>query len=436
MQVEPSSRIDYALALAEQIEREKVSPKLEAFRGPSRIKGCHGGRGAGAKSWSIASLLIQKANSEKKDIACLREVQLTLEESVHKLLRQTIERLGYPDWVVTKEYIDNTRTGSHIIFRGISDLRADQIKSLEGVDIIWLEEAQNISDHSLDVLLPTLRKDGSELWFSLNRDRDVDPIIGRLWNTHRDDAILVPLEPGKIDNPWWNDVLQREMDEDFKRDPQLAEHIWYGYPRNQEAQAIFARSRIRAAMAREVSVLESDQIEIGVDVARFGDDYTTIYKRHGMKIIDHKKLKHADTQLVAREVWDMAGRSDRVLIKVDDSGVGGGVTDKLKDMGAWVYPILNGDPAWDTERYTTCVDEQWFNFPIDQAQIPDDPALMEELSGRLYFYTAKDQKKIEPKKDYKKRYGKSPDSADGLLLCFYEKIVGRVGNYDVSTLGL
>lgn len=433
--MESSTHLDQALQLAEQINLEKVSPRLEVFRKPSRIKGCHGGRGAGAKSWSIASLLIQRANVERVHIACLREVQLTLEESVHKLMRSTIERLRYPDWIVTKEYIDNVRTGSHIIFRGITDLRADQLKSLEGFDIIWLEEAQNISEYSLDVILPTLRKEGSELWFSLNREKDIDPIIGRLWNTHRNDAILVALEPGKKDNPWWNDVLQKEMEEDFKRDPQQAEHIWYGYPRNQEPQAIFARDRIRAAMAREVKVLESDQIEIGVDVARFGDDLTTIYKRKGMKVIGVKKLLHADTQLVAREVWDMADRDESVLIKVDDSGVGGGVTDKLKDMGAYVMPILNGDPAWDLDRYTTCVDEQWFNFPIDQAQIPDDPALMEELSGRLYSYTIKDQKKIEPKKDYKKRYGKSPDSADGLLLCFYEKIRGRIGDFNISGLG-
>lgn len=429
-------KIDEALELLEQIDRERVSPKLEIFRKPCRIKGCHGGRGAGAKSWSIASLLIQTANVKKVHIACLREVQLTLEESVHKLLRQTIDRLKYPDWIVTKEYIDNIRTGSHIIFRGISDLRADQLKSLEGFDILWLEEAQNISDHSLDVILPTLRKEGSELWFSLNRDRDVDPIIARLWNSNRDDACLVALRPGKLDNPWWNAVLQKEMEEDFKRDSVLAEHIWNGLPRNQEPQAIFSRDRIRAAMERKLEIADDAPECIGVDVARFGDDLTTIYKRKGMKIIYHEKLRHNDTQAVARRVWDIANRDIKVKINVDDSGVGGGVTDKLTDLGAWVVPVLNGDAARDTDRYTTCADEQWFNLPLDDIEIPDDPALMEELSGRLYAYTNKDQKKIESKKDYKKRYGKSPDSADGLLLCFYVPKTGYLADYGADELGL
>lgn len=430
-------KIDEALALLEQIERERVSPRLEVFRKPCRIKGCHGGRAAGAKSWSIASLLIQAGNVKRLNIACLREVQLTLEESVHKLLKQTIERLQYTDWVITKEYIDNTRTGTHIIFRGISDLRADQLKSLESYDICWLEEAQNTSSHSLDVIIPTIRKEGSEIWFSLNRDRDVDPIIERLWNSNRDDACLVALRPGPIDNPWWNDVLQKEMEEDFKRDPKLAEHIWNGLPRNQEPQSIFPRDKIRAAMDRNLVVMDDAPEELGVDVARFGDDQTTIYKRKGMKVVDYKKLQGNDTQQVARIAWDMADRNPNTPIKVDDSGVGGGVTDKLKDMGANAIPVLNGNPAWDEYRFTTCADEQWFNFPIDDVDIPDDPALMEELSGRLFGYTNKDQKKIESKKDYKKRYGKSPDSADGLLLCFYVAKCGMLSEYqELEYLGL
>jgi phage terminase large subunit len=422
------------LRLLQKAEREKVAPRLEAFRKPARIKGCHGGRGAGAKSWSIASLLIQTASVRPLDIACLREVQLTLEESVWKLLRETIERLQYPGWIITKEAINNVN-GSHIIFRGISDLRADQLKSLEGFDIFWIEEAQSITEHSLDVLMPTIRKEGSELWFSMNRDKDVDPIIGRLWNTNRKDAVLIALEPGAKDNPWWTKELQAEMDYDFARDPELALHIWNGLPRNQDPQSIFSRSAIRAAMDRRLDVADNAPIVLGVDVARFGDDQTVIFKRKGMKVIDCKKLIKADTQLVAREVWDMAGRDPNVPINVDDSGVGGGVTDKLKDMGANAIPVLNGDSAWDDDRFTTCADEQWFNFPINEAEIPDDPALMEELYGRVYFYTPKDQKKIEPKKDFKKRYGSSPDSADALLLCYYVTRLGRVSSADASNLG-
>lgn len=407
------------LVLREKIERETVSPKLEAFRKPMRIKGCRGGRGAGAKSWSIASLLIQIANTRRVNIACMREVQLTLEESVWKLMRDTIERLGYPGWIVTKEYIDCPRTGSHIIFRGISDLRADQIKSLEGFDIIWIEEAQSVTSHSLDVVMPTLRKEGSELWFSMNPDEEIDPILAR--TVGREDALIIDLKPGKADNPWWTKELQREMEEDFRRDPELAEHVWNGAPRVQGARSILSRVAIREAMERELPDDPAGVVELGIDVARFGDDRSVIYMRRGLKIVAEKTFQGADTQLVARTAWDMAGRNPAICIKVDDDGVGGGVTDKLRDMGARnILPVHNGGKPSDEKLYTTSADEQWFTLPINSIQIPDDADLMAELSARQYKYTPDDRKKIEPKADFKKRYGRSPDKADALLLCFYK----------------
>lgn len=425
------------LALLEQRERERVSPKLEAFRAPMRIKGCRGGRGAGAKSWSIASLLVQRANYKRIHVACLREVQLTLEESVWKLLRETIERLGYSGWNITREHIDCMRTGSHFIFRGISDLRADQIKSLESFDVFWIEEAQSVREHSLDVLLPTLRAPGSELWFSMNPEEERDPIIARLWDSKRDDALLIDLRPGNEDNPWWTAELQIEMEADFRRDPDLAEHIWNGAPRVQGSRSVMSRKAIRAAMDRDLTLDEKGAIELGVDVARFGDDATVIYRRQGMKVTDCLKLQGADTQETARRTWEIAGRDSRVRIKVDDDGVGGGVTDKLRDLGANVVPVHNGAPAWDTARFTTCADEQWFGLPIDEIDIPDDPDLMAELSGRQYSYTTKDQRKIESKADFKKRYGHSPDSADGLLLCFWNAKEARIpDDYGAGDFGL
>jgi hypothetical protein len=99
--------------------------------------------------------------------------------------------------------------------------------------------------------------------------------------------------------------------------------------------------------------------------------------------------------------------------------------------------VHNGSPAWNITRFTTCADEQWFNLPIDEIDIPDDPDLMAELAGRQYSYTNKDQRKIESKADFKKRYGHSPDSADGLLLCFYRAEEARIPDeYSASDLGL
>jgi hypothetical protein len=178
-----------------------------------------------------------------------------------------------------------------------------------------------------------------------------------------------------------------------------------------------SRVAIRAAMNRTVK--ETDPDEIGVDVARFGGDNTEMYRRHGAKVIGHREYRKQDTQFIAEAAWDFAGRDYKVAIKVDEGGLGAGVVDRLRALGAQVVPVNFGGLPVDKKKYTTAADEMYFELPIDEIQIPDDPQLMKELSGRLYGYDKIGRRKIESKDDYKKRFGKSPDKADGLVLCFY-----------------
>lgn len=400
-------------------DAERVAPKLEAFRKPARIKVCYGGRGAGAKSWSISSILCKRAMIEKIQVLCTREIQLSLEESVYRLIQQTVDRLGYPGWSFTKEHIVSP-LGSRFNFRGMRDMRAaGQIKGYEGVDVAWVEEAAMVSMESWNVLIPTIRKPGSEIWASFNREEETDPVYERFVANPRDDAIIVWLEPGPIDNPWWTDELERERMEDYKRDPDQAEHIWGGQPRVQGQNAVMSRTAIRGAMDRDIAA--EGAIEVGVDVARFGDDLTVMYKRHGLKVVGEKKFSGQDTQRTAAEAFLMAGRDKGVLIKVDDDGVGGGVTDALRGLGAKVLPVSFGGSPQDKDAYTSVADEMWFTFPVDEADIPNDPGLMQELAGRKYDYDIRGRRKIEPKKDFKKRIGRSPDRADALLLTFYNR---------------
>jgi len=406
------------LKLLEQEDRERVSPKMDRFRESDwRIKMVKGGRGSGAKSWSSASLLIQRAHRETLRIGCFREIQKSIEESSYQLLVETINRLGYPGWKITNTYLESP-TGSHIIFRGLSDIRAaNQVKGLEDFDIFWLEEASTISHDSIRMLLPTLRNEGSELWITYNQETEADPVDERLWNSDRDDVLRVWVEPGYKDNPWWTDALQKEMEADYKRDPDEAEHTWGGMPRKQGQRAVMSRVKVRAAMDRDIE--RSKPIELGVDVARFGDDKTEIYKRAGNKIIQQRELTKMDTQWIAKEVWQLAGQDPSIRIKVDDTGLGGGVTDRLRELGAKVVAVNFGANPTDKQRYTTMADEMWFDFPVDEVDIPNDYELLKELSGRLYDYDKTGRRKIEAKDDFKKRLGRSPDKADALLLCFY-----------------
>jgi phage terminase large subunit len=405
------------LFLNEQSGLEAVSAKMELFRQPYRIKIAHGGRGAGAKSWGVASLLIQRAYRECLRICCFREVQKSLEESSYRLMVDTIARLRYGGWKITKEALGSSM-GSHIIFRGLSDMRAaDQMKSLEGYDIFWLEEASAISKESISILLPTLRKPGSELWATLNRDAENDPIIAELWNAPRDDVLRVELKPGKEDNPWFPEVLQKEMEEAYKNNEDEALHVWGGQPRKQGDNAILSRVAIKAAMER--AVVETEPLEAGVDVARFGNDKSEMYFRKGAKIVNHQEFVKKDTQFLANAVWDFVERNPKVIIKVDDTGIGGGVTDRLRALGANVIAVNFGGSPKDKIKYTSVADEMWFELPVDEISIPNDQRLMEELSGRLYTYDKIGRRKVEPKEDFRKRYGRSPDKADALLLAFY-----------------
>jgi len=171
-------------------------------------------------------------------------------------------------------------------------------------------------------------------------------------------------------------------------------------------------------MIRKVE--ETDPDEIGVDVARFGDDNTEMYRRKGAKTVAHETYSKKDTVFVANAAWDMAEKNRNIVIKVDDTGVGGGVTDNLRKLGANVVPVNFGGIPRDKKKYTSVADEMWFEFPVKEIAIPDDSKLMEELSGRKYDYDHIGRKKVESKKDFKKRFGRSPDKADALLLAFYK----------------
>jgi hypothetical protein len=208
------------------------------------------------------------------------------------------------------------------------------------------------------------------------------------------------------------------MAEDYRTDPDLAEHTWGGQPRKQGDYCVMARTSVRGAMDRRIEAVGG--VEIGVDVARFGDDKTEMYKRRGLKTIDHREMKKADTNDVADAVWFFAGHDRSVRIKIDE-GYNPGVVDNVRALGGNVVAVSFGGQARDKNKYPNAVSEMWFEMPIDGAEVPNDPDLMRELAGRRYTFDKEGRRVVEPKEKYKERnQGKSPDKADGLLLCYYQ----------------
>lgn len=207
------------------VVRAEVPRKLKPLLYPKRYKGAYGGRG-GAKSHFFAEQVILQALAQPKRIVCIREVQNSIKDSVKQLLTDKIQKFGLEGFFEVLETEIRGANGSLIVFKGMQSYNASNIKSLEGYDIAWVEEAQTLSQHSLDLLRPTIRKDGSELWFSWNPRFKTDPVDQFFRKSPPPDAISVMVN--WHDNPWFPEVLRKEMEHDFEVDEDKAEHIWNG----------------------------------------------------------------------------------------------------------------------------------------------------------------------------------------------------------------
>jgi phage terminase large subunit len=203
---------------------------------PSRYKGVRGGRGSG-KSHFFAELMIERQIAESIDAVCIRENQKSLDQSVKKLLELKIEKMNAGAYFEVQDKRILGKSGGRIIFQGMQNHTAESIKSLEGFDVAWVEEAQTMSQKSLDMLRPTIRKPSSELWFSWNPRFETDPVDVLLTGeTPPPNSIVVTAN--YPDNPWFADTtLVQEMEYDRSRDIEKYAHVWLGeYQRNSEAR--------------------------------------------------------------------------------------------------------------------------------------------------------------------------------------------------------
>jgi len=216
-----------------------------------RYKVLYGGRG-GAKSWGVVRALIIKATQQKMRILCAREIQNSIRDSVHKLISDQIYSMGLSShFEIQKDTIKGIN-GSEFLFKGLR-MNVQEIKSTEGIDICWVEEAQTVSKASWDVLIPTIRKDGSEIWISFNPELDTDVTYKRF--------VLNPPSSAKVvkinwqDNPWFPKELIQEKDDLKARDPDAYLTVWEGNCRQVLDGAIYSNEiRLATSEGRITSV--------------------------------------------------------------------------------------------------------------------------------------------------------------------------------------
>lgn len=213
---------------------EKLRPLFE----PGRYKVPYGGRGS-AKSWSVARALLLLAAQKPIRVLCARETQKSIHESVHRLLKDQVELMGLQSFYDVQDTKIVGRNGSDFAFAGIRQQGVTNLKSFEGVDICWVEEAQVVTRKSWDVLIPTIRKPGSEIWITFNPELDSDETYERFVLNPPEGAIVIPMNWS--DNPWFPPELEAERVAWKKRDPVGYETVWEGKCRPAVEGAIYAR---------------------------------------------------------------------------------------------------------------------------------------------------------------------------------------------------
>lgn len=231
-----------------QAQPPKINVNFEEKMGrilftPKRYKVFYGGRG-GMRSWSCAMALIIKMLESKIRVLCVREVQKSIRDSVHKVISDQIERLGFGRFFDIQEAVIKSKNGSECMFSGLSNLTADQIKSYEGIDICWAEEAHSITKSSWDILIPTIRKENSEIWITFNPNLETDETYVRFIKNTDENCFV--LKTSYLDNPWFPGVLEQERKRCQRLDPDNYPNIWLGECRPAVEGAIYYREISRA----------------------------------------------------------------------------------------------------------------------------------------------------------------------------------------------
>jgi phage terminase large subunit len=242
--------------------REAVSQvdfpiKLQMLFEPKRYKVLYGGRG-GAKSWGVARALLVIGVKKPTRVLCAREFQNSIGQSVHKLLSDQIFALKLESFYEITQNSIRGKNGTEFAFVGLKNNVAN-IKSYEGVDICWVEEAQSVSKTSWNVLIPTIRKEESEIWITFNPELESDETYQRFVISPPENSIVAKIN--WQDNPWFPDTLRLEKDALYARDRQAYNTVWEGLCRQTVDGAIFAKEMTMADLEGRITNVPYDPIK-------------------------------------------------------------------------------------------------------------------------------------------------------------------------------
>ena len=292
----------------------------------------YGGRYS-LKSHTVARVLLIKARQSKIRAACFREFQNSIADSSYQLLVELIKEYNLGDFQITNNSIINTLNGSDFIFKGLWN-NEQSIKSIEGIDIAWVEEAQTVSEKSLEVLTPTVRKNNSQIIYTYNRLLEEDPVHKRLVLEGRPNTLIINVNYDiALKYGMMPEVIRLEIEDDKKKRPELYRHKWLGEPHNIERK-IYKDWQIIDEIPHEAR-LERYGLDFG-----YSNDPTSIvaiYKYNGGFIFDEICYQKG---LSNKQIADILINSPRALVVADSSEPKS--IDELKLYGVNVLPSLKG----------------------------------------------------------------------------------------------
>lgn len=419
---------------------------------PAHVKCLRGGRGS-SKSWRIAEALIQMAVRYDLRILCLRRVQKSIDASSHQLLSDTIRRLGYEsEFTITKTSI-KAKSGAEFRFLGFQS-NLDSIKSIEGVDICWVEEAHAITAEAWEVLAPTLRREGAELWISFNPDFAWSETYVRYVLKAPEDWYVE--EVNWYDNPWFNEKLNAERLYTLKYYPDRYDNIWNGVPVSEVPGAIVNRANLEKLFVRPDHHL-AKRCRTGVktavlDVADEGDDDSVLSFFDGRFLYRMERLQARDTVQLAAQALKLAEEEGCETLIYDSVGVGSGTKGALNRFQdsrvRFVQFVAQGAVLRKKSRYRqgrknedvfhNLRAQAWWAYRdavddtiryLKTGVVPPDglfcisneipriyqERILSDSTGVMWETTSDDKIKIEKKENVKKRLGVSTDYADAIF---------------------
>lgn len=446
-----------------------LNPVLKEFwKTPARMRVLHGGRSS-SKSWDAAGFAVFLAQACKVRVLCTRQFQNKISESVYTLLKIQIERFGLQDqFEILNNSIRHKTTGSEFLFYGLWR-HIDEIKSLESIDICWIEEAHNLTESQWEVLEPTVRKQGSQFWIIFNPKFATDFVYKRFVVNPPPDTIVRQIN--YTENPFLSDTIMKVIDAKKEEDFEDFQHIYLGVPRDSDDGVVIKRSWVQAAIDAHLTVTPLSGSwrggkTVGYDVADSGDDANATTVMDGSVCVDLDEWKAGQDELFesAQRVHKTAKRMGASQIGYDSIGVGAGTashldndgwkknksfrfnagskvsspTKKYRDTGIKnedFFCNLKAQTWWlnaDRFRNTYLAVTKGRQFPADEMiSISSDcdskllDKLVDELSTPLRDEDNAGKQKVESKKDLAKREIASPNIADSFIIANSRGVLGR-----------